>query len=178
MGETREHHSLSVPSSVQMFMPFEGAFVQLPLFPAEWELSCCRFSAPTLSLFLPYAAVVWDAGNRYCSILFKTMSLSSWVLIELKYKNHSIHSRSRVFTRSWTEPGDSDKDLEIFAMKPPHVRYMYEYTNDPQTPAILNSARYRRNDNFFLAKCNGELGEGWGAGRRVITLKRSYIIFF
>lgn len=35
MGETREHHSLSVPSSVQMFMPFEGAFVQLVLFPDE-----------------------------------------------------------------------------------------------------------------------------------------------
>jgi hypothetical protein len=30
MGETREHHSLSVPpSSVQMFVSFEGAFVQL-----------------------------------------------------------------------------------------------------------------------------------------------------
>lgn len=38
MGETGEHHSPSVPSSVQMFMPFEGAFVLSPLFPDEQEL--------------------------------------------------------------------------------------------------------------------------------------------
>ena len=64
-------------------------------------------------------------------------------------------------------------------MKPPHVLYMYEYTNDLQTPAILNSARCRRNDNFFLTKCNGELGEDGGLGlSRVITLKESYINFF
>ena len=166
MGETREHHSLSVPSSVQMFMPFEGAFVQLPLFPAEWELSCCRFSAVTLSLFLPHAAVVWDSGNRYSSILFQTMSLSSCVVIELKYKIATFTSAPGFLPGAGQNQEIERKDSKYLALSLPVCNICYEYTNDPKTPAILNSSRYRRSENFFLTKCSGELRAGgrWGWG--------------
>lgn len=141
MGETREHHSLSVPSSVQMFMPFEGAFVQLPLFPDEWEPSCCRFSAATLSLFLPYAAVVCDSGNRYSSILFKTMSLSSCVVIELNQKSY-IHIICRVLL------GASEKGLEISAIKSPCVQctlWLHQWSPDP-----CNAELYQEHEEWKL----------------------------
>lgn len=36
----------------------------------------------------------------------------------------------------------------------------YEYTNDLQTPALLNSSRNMRNENFFLTNYIGELVGG------------------
>lgn len=162
MGETREHHSLSVPSSVQMFMPFEGAFVQLPLFPNEWELSCCRFSAATLSLFLPYAAVVWDSGNRYSSILFKTMSLSSCVIIELNYRIATFTS-SAGFYQEPKKTGNSEGGLEIYAITSSCVQCTLS------TPMICRPLQYwtlpgtRGMKTLFLTKYSGRWrGGSWG----------------
>lgn len=126
MGETREHHSLSVPSLSKCSCLFWGSIC--PTLYSQLSENCLTgFSAPNSLLFiLTICSSSLRCREQILQHLFKTMSLSSWVLIELKYKITPFTAGPGFLPGAGQNQEIQIKISKCLLMKPPHVRYMYE----------------------------------------------------
>lgn len=131
---------------------FWGSVCPTPSIPWWVRAVLRRVSAAALSLFLPYAAVVWDAGNRYSGVFIHNNVIKprppNWMKLQKQLSQSISKASLGVPTLKGKLRGRCRNIYSPWSV--PVCSVCCDYTEDAETPAVLTSSRNMRNANFAL----------------------------